>query len=132
MNRQAIEQEIQDKGLTAPRVTLEDIEANIVGEYYFTGGQATSGPSMDQVAHIAHEVNRAYCQALGDDSQLGYADAPEWQRASARMGVDLHTMGNFGPRGQPYQLDEAEARRRLAVRPGERHGEERASVHRSV
>jgi len=31
----AIEQEIQDKGLTAPRVTPADIEANIVGEYFF-------------------------------------------------------------------------------------------------
>ena len=32
-----IEQEIQAKGLAAPRVTPADIEANIVGEYYFTG-----------------------------------------------------------------------------------------------
>ena len=36
MNDQQIEQEIQDKGLTAPRVTPADIEANIAGEYYFT------------------------------------------------------------------------------------------------
>ena len=69
MTDQAIEQEIQSKGLTAPRVTPGDIEANIAAEYYFTAGQATSGPSMDQVAHIAHEVNRAYCHALGDQSQ---------------------------------------------------------------
>ena len=33
---QAIEQEIQAKGLTAPRVTLADIEANIASEHYFT------------------------------------------------------------------------------------------------
>ena len=39
MNDQQIEQEIQAKGLTAPRVTPEDIEANIVGEYYFTAEQ---------------------------------------------------------------------------------------------
>ena len=31
-----IEQEIQTKGLTAPRVTLADIEANIASEHYFT------------------------------------------------------------------------------------------------
>lgn len=31
-----IEQEILDKGLTAPRVTLADIEANISSEHYFT------------------------------------------------------------------------------------------------
>lgn len=36
MNDNQIEQEIQDKGLTAPRVTPADIEANIVGQYFFT------------------------------------------------------------------------------------------------
>lgn len=39
MSDQAIEQEIQAKGLTAPRVTLADIEANIASEYYFTAEQ---------------------------------------------------------------------------------------------
>ena len=43
-----IEQEIQAKGLTAPRVTPQDIEANILSEHYFTAYQgasmATSGP----------------------------------------------------------------------------------------
>lgn len=42
-----IEQEIQAKGLTAPRVTPADIEANIAGEYYFTAadgvGKVTDG-----------------------------------------------------------------------------------------
>jgi hypothetical protein len=42
MNDQAIEQEIHDKGLTAPRVTPADIEANIAGEIYFTAGQAAA------------------------------------------------------------------------------------------
>ncbi len=36
MNDQTIEQEIQAKGLTAPRVTPADIEANIASEHYFT------------------------------------------------------------------------------------------------
>ncbi len=53
--------------------------------------------NQEQIARVAHEVNRAYCQALGDNSQPAWEDAPEWQRASARMGVDLHTMGDFGP-----------------------------------
>ena len=39
MNDQAIEQEIQAKGLTAPRVTPADIEANIASEHYFTAEQ---------------------------------------------------------------------------------------------
>lgn len=40
---QQIEQEIQAKGLTAPRVTPADIEANIAAEYYFTAEQSVSG-----------------------------------------------------------------------------------------
>ena len=40
MNDQTIEQEIQAKGLTAPRVTPADIEANISCEYTFTAAQA--------------------------------------------------------------------------------------------
>ena len=39
MNDQQIEQEIQAKGLTAPRVTPKDIEANIASEHYFTAEQ---------------------------------------------------------------------------------------------
>ena len=34
MNEQAIEQEIQDKGLTAPRLTPDAIDATIAGEDY--------------------------------------------------------------------------------------------------
>ena len=34
-----IEQDILDKGLTAPRITPADVEANIVGEHYFTAEQ---------------------------------------------------------------------------------------------
>ena len=35
-----IEREIQAKGLTAPRITPADIEANIARYFYFTAGQA--------------------------------------------------------------------------------------------
>lgn len=52
---------------------------------------------IDAIARVCHEVNRAYCQALGDNSQPAWEDAPEWQRVSARMGVDLHLSGDFGP-----------------------------------
>lgn len=40
MSQDQIEQEIQSKGLTAPRITPADIKANIVGEYYFTAADA--------------------------------------------------------------------------------------------
>lgn len=39
MNDDQIEQEIQAKGLTAPRVTKADIEAEIASEHYFTAEQ---------------------------------------------------------------------------------------------
>lgn len=39
----SIEQEIQAKGLTAPRVTPADIEANILSEHYFTAGDGYAG-----------------------------------------------------------------------------------------
>lgn len=51
-----------------------------------------------QIARICHEVNRAYCQALGDTSQTPWEQAPQWQRDSALIGVTLH-LGNphLGP-----------------------------------
>lgn len=44
-----------------------------------------------QLARVCHEVNRAYCQALGDNSQPAWEAAPEWQRNSAVIGVRYHT-----------------------------------------
>ena len=43
MNDQTIEQEIQATGLTAPRVTPADIEANIAEEHYFTASDGIRG-----------------------------------------------------------------------------------------
>lgn len=40
---ETIEQEIQAKGKTAPRVTPADIEANIASEHYFTAGEGVIG-----------------------------------------------------------------------------------------
>ncbi|HCL3594064.1 TPA: hypothetical protein N2A81_005661 [Pseudomonas aeruginosa] len=42
MTDESIEQEIQAKGLTAPRITPADIEANIAGEYYFTAADGVN------------------------------------------------------------------------------------------
>ena len=38
-----LEQEIQAKGLTAPRVTPADIEAEIASEHYFTAAEGAAG-----------------------------------------------------------------------------------------
>ena len=43
MNDQSIENQIVAKGLTMPRVTPADIEANIASEHYFTASQGVIG-----------------------------------------------------------------------------------------
>lgn len=48
MNDESLEQEIQSKGLTAPRVTPADIEANILSEHYFTAGDGIAGARIRQ------------------------------------------------------------------------------------
>ena len=50
MNDQTIEQEIQAKGLTAPRVTPADIEANIASEHYFTAADGDNAESDTSVS----------------------------------------------------------------------------------
>lgn len=50
-----------------------------------------------QIAMVCHEANRAYCRSIQDNSQVPWADAPDWQRASAIKGVKLHLSGDHGP-----------------------------------
>lgn len=47
-----IEQEIQAKGLTAPRVTPADVEAEIASEHYFTAAEGVSG-----AGYVIHNAN---------------------------------------------------------------------------
>ena len=39
------------------------------------------------IAREAHEINRAYCQYLGDNTQIPWEKAPEWQKQSCINGV---------------------------------------------
>ena len=41
----------------------------------------------EQIAQVVHEANAAYCRTIGDNTQLSWATAPEWQRDSAIDGV---------------------------------------------
>lgn len=43
-----------------------------------------------RIAEAAHEINRAYCVAIGDQSQKKWSEAPEWQQDSAINGVYFH------------------------------------------
>lgn len=45
---------------------------------------------VESIAKVCHEINRAYCTALGDLSQPAWDDAPQWQRDSAINGVRFH------------------------------------------
>ena len=51
----AIEQEIKTKGLTALRVTPEDIERNIVSEHYFTAYDGRHG-AISNGSYVGREV----------------------------------------------------------------------------
>jgi hypothetical protein len=46
--------------------------------------------NYEEIARVCHEVNRAYCKALGDNSQPEWNLAPQWMRESALRGVQLH------------------------------------------
>lgn len=48
-----------------------------------------SNLTVTQIAEVCHEANRAYCRAIGDNSQLPWSEAPEWQRKSAISGVEF-------------------------------------------
>lgn len=66
----------------------------------------------EDIARVCHEVNRAYCAALGDLSQPRWEDAPEWQRASALNGALLH-MGD--PHAGPEASHKAWMAEKLAA-----------------
>lgn len=52
--------------------------------------------TVEACAQAAHEVNRAYCIALGDTSQPPWDSAPDWQKSSAREGV-MGALQGFTP-----------------------------------
>lgn len=42
------------------------------------------------IAKACHEVNKVYCESIGDNSQVSWNDAPQWQKDSAMSGVRYH------------------------------------------
>lgn len=51
----------------------------------------------EQIAELCHNVNKAYCESIGDDSQPTWAEAPEWQKSSAINGVEYHLANDVTP-----------------------------------
>lgn len=56
-----------------------------------------SDPILVACATAAHEINKVYCIALGDTSQVHWNAAPYWQRESclkgAKLVIDKHKKG---------------------------------------
>lgn len=46
--------------------------------------------STADIAQVAHEINKAYCASIGDNSQPSWEEAPDWQKKSAITGVEMH------------------------------------------
>ena len=144
MNEAKLEKEIQDKGLTAPRLTPAYIDDCIsyAQSHVFTdscltvvcltlkNGFTVTGESacasrenfnaeigydiayanardkiwmlegyllkqslftidnhIRDTARVCHQINKAYCEGIGDNSQVDWNDAPLWQQDSAISGV---------------------------------------------
>ncbi len=51
---------------------------------------------VERVAQVCHEANRTWCEANDDGSQVGWDEAPDWQRKSAVEGV-VHVLEGNGP-----------------------------------
>ena len=47
-----------------------------------------------KIAKLCHQLNKAYCESIGDLSQADWEDAPEWQKKSAINGVEYLLMTN--------------------------------------
>lgn len=52
---------------------------------------------IEACAQAAHEANRAYCKAIGDDA-VPWDTAPDWQRESCREGVRGVLLRGNGPK----------------------------------
>ena len=92
----AIEQEIKAKGLTAPRVTPADIEANIASEHYFT----------------AHEGVLGY-QYLRDEGQTKHVPALELLTFCVLVLRNGYTVSGHSACASPENFD-AEIGRKIA------------------
>lgn len=41
----------------------------------------------ERIAKVCHQANKAYCESIGDTSQVNWDEAPDWQKESAIAGV---------------------------------------------
>lgn len=72
------------------------------------------------IAMTAQAINAAYCRAMGDDSQVDWDDAPEYQKNSVLAGVDMHLAN---PEATPENSHESWLAQKVAE--GWTYGEEK-------
>lgn len=63
------------------------------------------------IARVCHEANRGLCLALGDESQVSWEEAADWQQASAIAGVRFALKN---PDATPESLHEAWVEQKVA------------------
>lgn len=76
MSDEQIESEIQSKGLTAPRVTPQDIEANIASEHYFTAMDGVDGAEISCMRHANQKKSITIIPLEDDVDPISLAIAP--------------------------------------------------------
>ena len=67
--------------------------------------------NIEDIARVTYNVNRAYCEALGDFSFAPWEYAEEWQKAANRAGVEFHLAN---PDAQPNASHESWAAQKFA------------------
>ena len=55
------------------------------------------------IAKICHEVNKVYCESLGDESQVLWNEAEDWQRESAVDGVKFQVANIDAPASASHE-----------------------------
>jgi len=55
-----------------------------------SSGNKCSLITLEDIAKVVHEANRAWCEVNGDTTQPKWEDAPAWQKDSAMAGVVFH------------------------------------------
>ena len=59
---------------------------------------------LTTIAMLCHSINAAYCLSQGDKSQPSWDSAPDWQKKSALLGVEMHLKN---PDATPEQSHES-------------------------
>jgi hypothetical protein len=81
-------------------VQLENILTTIMSTKYYQSTKQKENKMKTQlddysddeiktIAKLCHAINKVYCHAIGDNSQVDWNEAPEWQQQSAIKGVEF-------------------------------------------